>query len=166
MIRNFKKFSPEIDEEALYIDESAMIIGDVLIGKDCTVLFNAVIRGDVGKISIGEGTNVQDNVVIHGDGPTVIGKNVTIGHQATIHGATIGDNTLIGMGSILLDECVIGENSIVAAGSVVTGHKEFPAGVLIMGMPAKAVRQLSDDEIRSNEEAAQLYKDMAEEYRS
>lgn len=164
VIRDFKGIKPEIGEN-VFISETASIIGDVKIGKNCSIWYNAVLRGDGESIVIGDNTNIQDGVVLHGDYITKIGNNVTVGHKALVHGATIGDNTLIGMGAIVLDNAIIGANSIVAAGSVVTSGKNFPDDVLLMGIPAKVVRELTLEDIEENKSSAKWYVDTANGYK-
>lgn len=132
------------------IAKDATVLGDVFLGEDCTVLFGAVLRADMGgKIFIGDRSNIQDLVCVHVplNGDTVIGKDVSVGHGAILHGCTIGDNTLIGMGSIVLDGAKIGNNCLIGAGALVTGKSDIPDGTLVMGSPAKAVRALSQEEI-------------------
>jgi len=137
----------------------SVVSGNVAFGKDCSVWYNAVVRGDDAPISIGHATNIQDCAVLHTDigYPIRVGNQVTIGHGAIVHGCRIGDATTIGMGAIVMNGARVGRNSIVAAGSVVTEHKEFPDGVLIMGTPAKVVRELTLDEIRYNAVHAEDY---------
>jgi carbonic anhydrase/acetyltransferase-like protein (isoleucine patch superfamily) len=146
-------------KNAAFIAWNAEVSGDVILGKDVNVWFSAVLRGDMASISAGDGTNIQDGAVVHGDLdlPTVIGKNVTVGHRAVLHSCTIEDNCLIGMGAIVLGKSRIGENSIVAAGSVIPQNKEFPPSSLIMGAPAKVVRTLSSEEIHGILENAKAY---------
>ncbi len=154
--------------ESVFVAEGVHVIGDVIIGKDSSLWFNAVVRGDVNYIRIGDRTNVQDNSVIHVTHekfPTVIASNVTVGHSAIIHGCTIEDFTLIGMGAILLDGCRIGEHSLVAAGSLVKEGFVIPPGSLAAGVPAKVVRQLTNEELRRLEESAQHYVDYVSNYR-
>jgi len=144
----------------VFIAEGARIIGDVEMGEKSSVWFNVVIRGDVAPIRIGEETNIQDNAVIHGTwnkAEVKIGKKVTIGHSAILHGCTVGDQCLIGMGSIIMDGAVIGENSIVAAGSLVTEGSKFPSGMLILGRPAKALRSLTPEELAFLPKSASNY---------
>lgn len=132
------------------IAKDATVIGDVFLGEDCTVLPGAVLRADMGgKIFVGDRSNIQDLVCIHVplNGDTVIGKDVSVGHGAILHGCTIGDNTLIGMGAIVLDGAKIGSNCLIGAGALVTGKADIPDGMLVMGSPAKAVRALSQEEI-------------------
>ncbi len=136
--------------EGVYIAKSADIIGEVELSDDSSIWFNVVLRGDVEKITVGRGSNVQDGTVIHttlDKYPTVIGDYVTIGHNAMLHGCKINDNVLIGIGAIVLDNSEIGENSIVAAGSLVPPGKKFPPRSLIMGSPAKVVKELNDDDV-------------------
>ena len=148
MVMEYKGIMPEISSEA-FIAPSADIIGDVKIAADVSVWFGAVIRGDEAPISIGEGSNIQDNCVLHCDqgSDMVIGKNVTIGHGSIVHGATIGDNVLIGMGAVILDKAVIGDNCIIGAGAVVKERAEVPANSMMVGIPAKIIRTLDEKAI-------------------
>ena len=148
MILAYRDILPDV-EQALYIAPSADIIGEVFCGANTTIWFNTTIRGDMAPIYIGEGTNIQDNSVIHVnlDMPTHIGSFVTVGHSAIIHACTIGNNSLIGMGSIILDEAVIGDECLVAAGALVPPRKKFPPRSLIVGSPARALRTLSDEDL-------------------
>ena len=141
--------------ENVYIAPNATVVGDVDLGKNVNIWYGAVLRGDHGQISLGEGTNVQDNAVIH-DGTTV-GKFCTIGHGAIVHGCTIGDGCLIGMGAIVLGGAELADGCLVAAGSVVTGKTVAPAGWLLMGNPAKLVRNLSPEELMANLKNATEY---------
>ncbi|MEG0504874.1 MAG: gamma carbonic anhydrase family protein [Raoultibacter sp.] len=148
-----------IDPEAC-IAGNATIIGSVSIAKDCTILFNATLRGDYDShIEIGEGSNVQENCCVHlgADHPCTIGKGVTIGHGAVVHGCTIGDGTLVGMRATVMDDAVIGKNCLVAAGALVTGGTIIEDGMLVVGSPAKAKRPLSAEEIEGNRVAAEGY---------
>lgn len=165
MILDFNGIKPVIDKTC-YISESVDIIGDVVIEKNANIWFGTTIRGDMSKIYIGENTNIQENSVVHVDFncETNIGKNVTIGHRTIIHGCTIADNVLVGMGSIILNGAKIGKNTIIGAGSLVTQNKEFEEGVLIMGSPAKVVRKLTEDEIKSIEQSAKNYVEMSKKY--
>ena len=164
MIKKYKQKSPVIDDEA-YIAETAVIIGDVTLKKNSNIWFGAALRGDMESITIGENTNVQENSVIHVDktAKVIVGDNCTIGHNAIIHGCTIGNNTLIGMGAILLNGAKIGNNSIVAASALVTQNKEFEDGVLILGNPAKVVRKLTEEEINKNRESSLNYVKISKE---
>lgn len=159
---------PEIaDADAVWIAPDATVIGRVSIGRDCGIWFGAAIRGDNEPIVIGDETNVQENTVMHTDPgcPLTIGKGCTIGHRALLHGCTIGDNSLIGMGAIVLNGAVIGENSLVGAGALVTERKEFPPGSLIVGSPAKAVRTLDEAAIAGLKASAQHYVANARRFR-
>lgn len=134
-----------------FIAENATIVGDVLMGNECSVWFNAVIRGDVHYIRMGDRVNVQDGAVIHATfqtSPTNIGNNVSIGHNAIVHGCTVHDNVLIGMGSIVMDDCVIESNSIIAAGAVVTKNTRVESGSIYAGIPAKKVKDISEELLR------------------
>lgn len=143
----------------ILIASGAHVIGDVLIGENVGIWYNAVVRGDADTIIIGDNTNIQDNSTVHTDAdyPVNIGKGVTIGHNAIIHGCTIGDNTVIGMGSIILSGAVIGSNCIIGAGSLVTGKMRIPDNSLAFGNPAKVIRTVSAEEIESNRENAMHY---------
>lgn len=136
---------PQIPEDC-FVAENATIVGEVSMGKECSVWYNAVIRGDVHFIKMGNKVNVQDGVVIHATyekSPTIIGNNVSIGHNAIVHGCTIHDNVLVGMGSIIMDDCVVGSNSIIAAGAVVTKNTNIESGSIYAGVPAKKVKDIS-----------------------
>lgn len=149
MIRSFKGVGPTVDASA-YIDESAQVIGDVVIGAESSVWMNVVIRGDVNHIRIGRRTNIQDLTMIHvmrETHPTVIGDEVTVGHSAVIHGTTIEDRVLIGMAAVLLNGVHVGHDSVVAAGTLVTEGTRIPPRSLVMGRPGKVKRPLTDDEV-------------------
>jgi carbonic anhydrase/acetyltransferase-like protein (isoleucine patch superfamily) len=166
-IITYKGTTPKIDP-TVFIAEGVHIIGDVEIGRDSSVWFNTVIRGDVNFIRIGERTNIQDNTVIHVTNkrfPTHIGSNVTIGHSAVIHACTINDYSLIGMGAVVLDDARIGPYSLVAAGAVVTMGMVVPEGMLVAGVPAKIIRPLTADERTFLEQSAQNYVDYVATYR-
>ncbi len=151
---------PQIGEDC-YIAENATLVGEVLMGKQCSIWFNAVIRGDVNYIHIGNRVNIQDGAVIHGTyqkAPTRIGNNVSIGHNAIVHGCTIHDNVLIGMGSIVMDNCVVESNSIIAAGAVVTQNTRVPAGSIYAGVPAQKIKEVSPELLNGEiERIAQNY---------
>jgi carbonic anhydrase/acetyltransferase-like protein (isoleucine patch superfamily) len=135
---------PQIPEDC-YVAENATIVGDVVLGKSCSVWFNAVIRGDVHYIKIGDKVNIQDGAVIHctyQKHPTEIGNNVSIGHNAIVHGCKVQNNVLIGMGAIIMDNCVIESNSIIAAGAVVTQNTVVESGTIYAGVPAKKVKDI------------------------
>ena len=149
MLRRFRDVLPTVDPSA-YVDESAQVIGDVHIGPESSVWMNVVIRGDVNAIRIGARTNVQDGTVVHaqsGTLPTTIGDEVTIGHAAIVHGCTIEDRCLIGMGAILLNGVRVGSESIVAAGSLLPENFQVPPRSLVMGSPAKVRRSLADADV-------------------
>jgi len=146
IIKSVRGKHPEIPSDC-YIAENATIVGEVTMGEHCSVWFNAVIRGDVHFIKMGNKVNVQDGAVIHATyqkSPTTIGNNVSIGHNAIVHGCTIHDNVLIGMGSIVMDDCIIESNSIIAAGAVVTQNTRVEAGSIYAGVPAKKVKDVSE----------------------
>ena len=142
-----------------YIAESAVIKGDVKIGDDSSVWHTAVIRGDLAPVEIGRGSNIQEMCVLHVDTDygVKIGDGVTIGHGAVIHGCTIGDNTLVGMGAIILNGAEIGSNCIIGAGALVTGGTQIPDGSMALGSPAKVKRELTEDEKKSNAANAAEY---------
>jgi carbonic anhydrase/acetyltransferase-like protein (isoleucine patch superfamily) len=145
--------------ENVYVAPGACIIGDVEIGEQSSVFFNAVLRGDIASIRIGERTNIQDNATIHlsSDRGVVIGNDVTIGHNAVVHACTIEDGVTIGMGAIIMDGARIRKHSIVGAGCVVTAEKDFPENSLILGLPARFVRELTLEEIQNNLKNAKSY---------
>lgn len=147
MIMEFKEKTPQFAEK-VWIAESADLIGDLILGEDSSVWFGVVIRADIASVRIGKRCSIQDGTVIHVDRdyPTILGDDVTIGHKAMLHGCKIGNGSLVGMGAIILDGAEIGAGSIVAAGSVVTPGKKFPNGTMIMGTPAKVVKELSSEE--------------------
>ncbi len=147
IIKPVKGKSPEIPDDC-YIAENATIVGEVVMGNQCSIWFNAVIRGDVHYIKMGNKVNVQDGAVIHATyktSPTIIGNNVSIGHNAIVHGCTIHDNVLVGMGSIIMDDCVVESNSIIAAGAVVTKNTRVEAGSIYAGTPAKKIKDISKE---------------------
>ena len=138
---------PQIPPDC-FVAENATIVGEVSFGKECSVWYNAVIRGDVHYIKIGNKVNIQDGAVIHATyqkSPTTIGNNVSVGHNAIVHGCTIHDNVLIGMGSIIMDDCTIESNSIIAAGAVVTKNTTVESGSIYAGIPAKKVKDISQE---------------------
>lgn len=144
----------------VYIGENVVLKGNYSISDNCSIWHNTVIRADSDTITIQENTNIQDLVMIHtgfDQSPVHIGRNVTIGHSAIIHGCTIGDHCLIGMGAIVMNHSKIGNNCIVGAGSLITENKVFPNNVLILGSPAKVIRELTKEEIESIENNAKLY---------
>lgn len=149
-----------------FVARSADVIGKVTIGEDSSVWYQCVLRGDIDSITIGIGTNIQDHSVVHvgTNTPTVIGDYVTVGHSSVIHGCTIGNYVLVGMGACVLDGAVIGENCIIGARSLVTKNKVFEPGMLILGSPAKAVRKLTNQEIESIKHSSLNYIQVAKEY--
>ena len=159
--------TPRIDPDT-FIAENAVIIGDVTIARGASVWYNVVIRADRGPVSIGEESNIQDGAVVHMDRelPVEIGRRVTVGHGAIVHGAKVGDGCLIGMGAILMNRCEIGENSIIGAGSLVTQGKIIPPRSLVMGSPARVVRELTDEEAARTQRNADAYLEEMEEYQS
>jgi carbonic anhydrase/acetyltransferase-like protein (isoleucine patch superfamily) len=150
--------TPDVDASA-YVTDSASVIGNVHLAANTSIWFGAALRGDNELISIGEGSNVQECAVLHTDigYPLVVGKNVTIGHQAMLHGCTVGDGSLIDIQAVVLDGAVIGKNCLVAAGALVTSGKEFPDNSLIMGSPAKAVRELTQEQINDIQRGVTTY---------
>lgn len=166
MIIEYQGKRPAIGKNT-FLAPNSTVIGDCHIGEDCGIWFNAVIRADVDSVAIGKNTNIQDGCVIHCDHgyPVRIGDGVTVGHNAILHGCTIGDSCIIGMGSTILDGASIGKNSIVGANSLVTSGKSFPENSLIMGSPAKAVRTLSEQETASIRQSAGGYVALKEAYK-
>ena len=161
----YKNIKSKISSKAFILD-TAVVVGDVLVDDFVNIWFNATVRGDMASIEIKEGTNIQDNVVIHTDTflPTKIGKYVTVGHSAIIHAATVKDYALIGMGSVILDKAIIGEYALVAAGTVVPPGKIVPPKSLALGNPMKIVRTLTEVEIKNNIKNAEHYITLAKEY--
>jgi carbonic anhydrase/acetyltransferase-like protein (isoleucine patch superfamily) len=134
--------------KGVYIAQGAVVLGDVTLGDHSSVWCNAVLRGDINRIAVGHHTNIQDNAVLHlaDDFPCILGNYVTVGHAAIVHACTVGDQVLVGMGSLILDGAVIGEQSLVGAGAVVTPGTQIPPGSLVLGTPAKVARELSPEE--------------------
>ena len=173
MIYPFKKWSPKLGTNT-WVAPSADVVGNVTMGEECSIWFGCVVRGDVHYITIGDRTNIQDLSMIHvthykkedmSDGnPTIIGSDVTIGHRVMMHGCTIEDACLIGMSATILDGAVIGKESIVGAGSLVTKNKVFAPRSLIMGSPAKVVRELNDEEVKELYASATRYVDFKKDY--
>ena len=158
---------PEIDPSA-YLADSATVIGKVHLGANVSVWFGATLRGDTEPLVIGDNSNLQESCVLHTDTgyPLTIGKNVTVGHQAMLHGCTIGDGSLIGIQAVVLNGAKIGKNCLVGAGALVTEGKEFPDGSVIMGSPAKVVRSLSPEQMQGLRFTAQHYIDNALRYKA
>ncbi|MEA1918258.1 MAG: gamma carbonic anhydrase family protein [Campylobacterota bacterium] len=173
MLYPFKKWMPKPPKNT-WIADSADVIGNVTLGDNVSIWFGCVIRGDVHRIVIGDRSNIQDLSMVHvthykkedmSDGnPTIIGNDVTVGHRVMLHGCTIEDASLIGMSATILDGAVIGKESIVGAGSLVTKNKKFPPRSLIMGSPAKVIRELSDIEVQELYDSARRYVEFKNEY--
>jgi carbonic anhydrase/acetyltransferase-like protein (isoleucine patch superfamily) len=161
----YKGVRPKI-AVGVFIAPGAVIIGDVTIHEGASVWFNAVIRGDSAPIVIGPHSNIQDNCTLHADpgAPLTIGAYCTIGHNAVVHGATLGDHVLVGMGAIVLNHAVVGSNTILGASALVSEHKEIPEGTLALGVPAKAVRPLNENERLMLSVSADNYSKRAAEY--
>ena len=159
--------APEVAASA-WVADSAEVMGNVQLAEDASIWFGAVLRGDCESISIGEGSNIQDASVLHADlgKPLVVGRHVTVGHQVMLHGCTIGDESLIGIGAVVLNGAKIGRNCLVGAGALITEGKEFPDGSMIIGSPAKAVRQLTPEQIEGLRRSAQHYVDNARRFKT
>ncbi len=160
LIKSIKNFTP-IFSKNVFLAENATVIGDVIIGENTSIWYNTVIRGDVGKIKIGNNVNIQDGVVIHSSfkkSKTIIGNNITIGHNAIIHGCSIKDNVMIGMGAIIMDNSIIEKNTIIAAGSVVLENTIIKSGQVFGGVPARRIKKITENE------ANQLTTYMAKNY--
>lgn len=167
MIRRIGEHEPRVAADA-FVAENATVLGDVEIGAEASVWYGAVLRGDCGRIRIGARTNIQDLACLHmttGISHTQIGEEVTVGHSAVIHGATIGDRVLVGMGSILLDGAEIGEESLIAAGSVVPPRMKVPPRSLVRGAPAKVVREVTEEERALGKKGADVYVELARKHR-
>ncbi|MDR0276101.1 MAG: gamma carbonic anhydrase family protein [Burkholderiaceae bacterium] len=158
---------PQIDASA-WVADSAEVMGDVRLGPLASIWFGCVARGDTDSISIGEGSNIQDLSVLHADAgaPLTVGRRVTVGHKVILHGCTVGDETMIGMGAVVLNNARIGKHCLVGAGALVTEGKTFPDGSMILGAPARAVRQLAPQEIEMLRRSAQHYIDGAGQFRA
>lgn len=155
--------------DSVWVADSAQVMGNVTLAEDSSVWFGVVIRGDITEtIRVGKGSNIQDNSVLHADHgmPLLIGEKVTVGHQAMLHGCTIGDGSLIGIQAVVLNGARIGKNCLVGAGALVTEGKEFPDGCMILGSPAKAVRQLSPEQIEGLKMSAKHYMENARRYKT
>lgn len=167
MIRQFNNKKPVIAESS-FIAENTSIIGDVIIGEESSIWFGTTVRGDMNYIHIGNRTNIQDNSMVHVTtdiAPTIIGDGVTIGHGAIIHGCTIENDCLIGMGSIIMDEAIVKKGSMIAAGAIVTPKTIVPENTLMVGIPAKPIRKLSKEEYNEIIERAQHYIDFSKNYK-
>lgn len=168
MIKKFKDYTPQLGRNS-WVAENATLIGEISMGAHCGIWYGAVLRGDVGKIVLGENVNIQDNTIIHateGKSQTVIGNNVTVGHRAIVHGCTIGNNCLIGMGAIILDNAIIKSNSIVAAGAVVLENTIVESGTIYAGVPAIKVKEMDGETIeKMNRSSALHYVEIKEAHR-
>jgi carbonic anhydrase/acetyltransferase-like protein (isoleucine patch superfamily) len=166
LIRPYRDKRPEIGQDA-FIAETAVLVGDVVVGARSSIWYGAVLRGDVFHIRVGEETSIQDNAVIHvtqGRHATLVGSRVTVGHSVNLHGCTIRDRCIIGMGSIILDSAEVGERCIVGAGSLVTPGTQIPPGTLALGSPARPKRDLTAEELEWLEVSAQHYVALALDY--
>jgi carbonic anhydrase/acetyltransferase-like protein (isoleucine patch superfamily) len=164
IIKEVRGFKPQLGKNC-FLAENAVVVGEVIMGDNCTVWFNAVVRGDVHSITIGDNTNIQDGAVIHctyQKAKTVIGSNVSIAHNAIVHGCTVEDNVLIGMGAIVMDDAVIGSNSVIAAGAVVLAGTIVEPGSIYAGMPAKKVKDIGPEMKAVIERTAKNYPMYAE----
>ena len=159
--------APKIAESA-WVADSAQVMGDVELAEDASIWFGVVIRGDTETIRIGRGSNIQDLSVLHADHgmPLTVGEDVTVGHQVMLHGCTVGDGSLIGIGAVVLNGAKIGKGCLVGAGSLVTEGKEFPDGSMILGSPAKVVRQLTPEQLEGLRQSAKHYVDNARRFRT
>ena len=166
-IYEFDGKQPQVAATA-WVADSAQVMGAVTLHANASVWFGSVIRGDTETIEIGEGSNIQDGSVLHADHgkPLVVGKHVTVGHMVMLHGCTIGDESLIGIGAVVLNGAKIGKHCLVGAGSLVTEGKEFPDGSMIMGCPAKVVRELSPAQIEGLRQSARHYVENAHQFQS
>ncbi|GBU15305.1 gamma carbonic anhydrase family protein [Polaromonas sp.] len=166
-IYQLDEFTPTIHDSA-WVADSAQVMGQVTLAENSSIWFGVVVRGDAETISVGKGSNIQDNSVLHADrgSPLVIGEHVTVGHQAMLHGCTVGDGSLIGIQAVVLNGAKIGKHCLVGAGALVTEGKEFADGSMILGSPAKAVRQLSPEQIEALKMSAQHYMSNAKRYKN
>lgn len=167
MLLKYLNHEPSI-HQSCYVSETAQIIGKVTLKENANVWFGTVLRGDADYIEVGANTNIQDNCVVHinKDMPTVIGDNCTIGHGAIIHACTVGNNVLIGMGAIILDQAIIEDNVIIGAGALVPPGKKIPKNSLVVGSPCKIVRELTEEEISSLKKSAIHYVERSKEYKN
>jgi len=167
MICRFEDRTPSLPEE-YHVANNATVIGDVVLHNQSSIWFGTVLRGDLEPITIGERSNIQDNSVVHTSNgyPVIVGSDVTVGHKAILHGCTVGNNCLIGMGAILLDGSEIGDNCIVGAGALVKPSQKIPAGSLAVGSPARVIRKLSEDEIFDIRKSAERYVALQMRYRT
>ena len=166
MIYDFEKNVPEVHPEA-WVASNAAIIGKVKLEKNSSIWFNAVLRGDIELITIGENSNIQDGSVLHTDPgyPLTVGKGVTVGHMVMLHGCQISDDTLIGIGSIILNNAKIGKNCIIGANTLITENKVIPDNSLVVGSPGRVLRKVTDEEIKSILENGKHYVDFSKKYK-
>lgn len=165
-VLNFKNLKPSIGAN-VFIAPNAYVIGDTTLEEDCAVFFSAVLRGDIQKIKVGRGTNIQEHALLHtshGRSPCLVGEYTTIGHRAIIHGAKVGNNCIIGMGATILDDAIVEDNCLIGAHSLITSNTVIPSGHMALGSPAKVVRPLSPEEITTLKESALNYIDCKNEY--
>ncbi len=168
MICRYKEFVPKISEKA-FVASTATVIGNVMVEDGASVWFGAVLRGDIDKIRIGKNSSIQDNTVIHVTGgkyPTIVGENVIVGHGCILHGCTIEDGALIGMGAVVMDDVKIGKHSIVAAGAVVVPHTEIPPFSVVAGIPAKVIRKVKESDLKEMERILGNYSRVTKNYLS
>ncbi|HYF80042.1 MAG TPA: gamma carbonic anhydrase family protein [Symbiobacteriaceae bacterium] len=165
MLYPYKGTMPQV-AEGVFLAPGARVVGRVRLAREASVWFNCVLRGDSDTVIIGEGSNIQDGSIVHTDAgsPAVVGRNVTVGHGCIIHGCTIGDDCLIGMGTTILSGATLGPNCLVGAGSLITEGKVFPAGSVIMGRPAKVVRQVEERDLAMIRRGAENYRQNARDY--
>ena len=166
MIKTYGSKVPQIDD-SVYLAEHTAIIGDVVLKPNVSIWFGTVIRGDKDTITIQEGTNIQDNCTLHTDPNHLltIGKHVTVGHNVVLHGATIQDEVLIGMGAIILNGAIIGKHSIIGAGTLIKEHQVIPENSLVVGCPGKIIKTVSEEQIKEIKENAIHYQELAKEYK-
>ena len=166
MILNFEEKRPVVSEDA-FVAENATVIGEIIIGECSSIWYNVILRGDIAPISIGNNTSVQDGSIIHcvTGIPTIIGNNVTIGHNVMLHSCKIGDNSLVGTGAIVLDEAEIGYGTIIGAGAIVTPRTKIPPFTMALGVPAKVVRNLAEEEVKNLKEHAMDYVELMKRYK-
>ena len=166
MILGFQGKNPIIDERS-FVAQNATIIGEVIIKKYASIWYNVVLRGDIAPIEIGESTSIQDGSIIHGDVgvPTIVGNKVTVGHKVILHACKIGDHCLIGMGAIVLNKAEVGEGAIIGAGAVVTPRTKIPAHTMSLGIPAKVVRNLTEEEVEGLKKRALRYVELIKKYK-
>jgi carbonic anhydrase/acetyltransferase-like protein (isoleucine patch superfamily) len=168
MIRPYGGKVPDL-EKAAFVAPGAVVIGDVVLGVDASIWYQCTVRGDLNWIRIGRRTNIQDGSVIHVDAgrwPTRVGDEVTVGHRVILHGCTVGDLCLIGMGAVLLNDVVVGSGSLIAAGSVVLEGRQIPPNSLVAGVPAKVLRRLESEDVERFRESASRYVELAREHRA